>query len=80
MNPYTLHMTTSYVGARNADARVHLHEALMDARSERTVRATLARTLVRTGEWMMPGNNAPASEAVHSFPERTERNDIKSAA
>lgn len=80
MNTYGYHITNDGVAAYQAMIRPELRVAMANAAHVSAMRALVARTLVRAGEWMLSDRQSAAANDVHVLPRRSVRKDIQKAA
>lgn len=80
MNTLGYQITNDSVSAYQSWMLPELHEAMAAEPTHRTVRQSVARSLVRMGAWMLPDRPQMVTDSVLVLPRRVAHRDVQKAA
>ena len=80
MNPYGTQLTNDHLEAYQTWMLPELQSALTAEPALRTIRKSVARSLVRVGAWMLPDRPELVSDTILVLPKPATARDIQKAA
>lgn len=80
MTPYTHHITDQYLDAYLTEITRDLSESMRGDSITRSIRKSLARSLVRVGAWMLPDKPELVSDTILVLPKQPDDSPVRKAA
>jgi hypothetical protein len=80
MNPYGTQLTNDHLEAYRTWMLPELHSAMTAEPTLRTIRKSVARSLVRVGAWMLPDRPELVSDTILVLPKPATRRTVQKAA